>query len=209
MYEFCANIHQLARSQQRYQFHFDQKEIPRNGIYLLFERGEEGHDGERIVRVGTHTGVNQLRSRLKQHFIQTNKDRSIFRKNVGRCILNRSNDPYLKLWELDLTTSAAKKQHGHLVDREYQNQIEAKVSQYIQEHFSFCVLEVHDKEERLFMEARLISTISLCERCKASKTWIGLSSPVEKIRTSGLWQVNELYKEPLSERDYRKLVELV
>ena len=40
---------------------------------------------DRIVRIGTHTGENQLRSRLMQHFVKENKNRSIFRKNIGRC----------------------------------------------------------------------------------------------------------------------------
>jgi len=26
-------------------------------------------------------------------------DRSIFRKNIGRALLNKSKDPYLKIWE--------------------------------------------------------------------------------------------------------------
>jgi hypothetical protein len=64
-----------------------------NGIYVLFERGEECHDGGRIVRVGTHTGDGQLRSRMLQHFVNENKDRSIFRKNIGRALLNRDRDP--------------------------------------------------------------------------------------------------------------------
>ena len=67
--------------------------VPLNGIYLLYERGELGHGADRIVRVGTHTGKNQLVSRLKQHFVHENKDRSIFRKNIGRAILNRQQDP--------------------------------------------------------------------------------------------------------------------
>ena len=37
-----------------------------------------------------------------------NKDRSIFRKNIGRAILNKNQDPFLGQWELDLTTRKAK-----------------------------------------------------------------------------------------------------
>jgi len=44
-----------------------------------------------------------LCSRLKQHFAKENKDRSVFRKNIGRCILNKANDDYLTKWEWDLT----------------------------------------------------------------------------------------------------------
>ena len=58
---------------------------------------------DRIVRIGTHTGENQLRSRLMQHFVKENKNRSIFRKNIGRCFLNIENQDYLDSWELDIT----------------------------------------------------------------------------------------------------------
>ena len=45
--------------------------------------------------------------------------------------------------------------------------------------------------------------------CKPSENWLGLFSPKEKIRKGGLWLVNELYKEPLSEDDFKRLKELV
>lgn len=61
----CETIHKLAWELERHGFPFDESKIPLNGIYLLFQKGEEGHQGERIVRIGTHTGDNQLRSRLK------------------------------------------------------------------------------------------------------------------------------------------------
>lgn len=179
--------------------------ILKNGVYLLFETGEHRHDADRIVRVGTHTGTNQLRSRLKQHFIQENKDRSIFRKSIGRCLLNRDKDPYASVWELDFTTREAKLNNGHLVDPAYHSNIESRVSDYIQKHFSFCVLAIEDKPECLSLKSRLISTLSLCDECAPSDQWLGMSSPHEKIRRSGLWQVNELYKEPLNNQDFDRI----
>lgn len=65
-------------------------------------------------------------------------------------------------------------------DPAYQSNIENRVSDYIQKHFSFCVLAIEDK-------------------------WLGMSSPHEKIRRSGLWQVNELYKEPLNNQDFDRI----
>ena len=58
---------------------------------------------DRIVRVGTDTGQNNLKSRMSQHFTNENKDRSIFRKNIGRAILNKNNSSLLNYWNLDLT----------------------------------------------------------------------------------------------------------
>jgi len=47
----------------------------------------------------------------------------------------------------------------------------------------------------------MISTVSLCWECRPSERWLGRWSPKEKIRDSGLWLVNELYKTPLSVGD--------
>lgn len=148
----CEAIHLLARNLERHNFPFCDSQIPLNGIYILFEKGEHGHAGERIVRIGTHTGENQLRSRLKQHFLNENKDRSIFRKNIGRSLLKQSNDPFLEYWEIDLTTRKARDKYSHLIDFEHQQLIESRVSQYIQGNFSFCAFEVNDKAKRIEME---------------------------------------------------------
>jgi hypothetical protein len=202
MSRICHQLHQLFNHLPNFAFPFDTNNIPCNGIYILFEVGETGHGTNRVVRIGTHTGVDQLRSRLKQHFIQENKDRSIFRKNIGRAILNRNHDPLLKLWDLDLTTHEARQMYKNVIDFSKQKQVEQQVSQYIQNNFRFIVFRVDEKEKRLEWESKLISTVSLCTECQPSSSWLGKYSPKEKIRQSGLWIVNELYKEPLSEREY-------
>ena len=103
-------------------------QFPANGIYILFEEGEQAHGMKRIVRIGTHTGNNQLRPRLSQHFINERKDRSIFSKNIGRCLLNKNNDPFLEDWQRDLTTRAAKEQWADKIDFAKQAEIENQVS---------------------------------------------------------------------------------
>jgi hypothetical protein len=140
MSQICTELHNIAYRLTRHIFPFNEKEIPENGIYILFEKEEQGHGHDRIVRIGTHTGNNQLRSRLKQHFMKENKDRSIFRKNIGRCLLKAAKDPYLSIWELDLTSSKSKAKHAHLIQAKHQQEIETKVSQYIQSQFTFCVI---------------------------------------------------------------------
>jgi hypothetical protein len=160
------------------------------------------------VRIGTHTGNDQLRSRLKQHFIKENKDKSIFRKNVGRAILAQDKDAFLEQWELDLTR-AAKEKYAGSIDGRKQKEVEKRVTENIQNHFSFVVFQVDDKEKRLELESKLISTVSLCKECHPSPEWLGFSSPKDKIRESGLWIVNELYKQPLSGSDYAELQRLV
>jgi hypothetical protein len=179
-----------------------------NGIYLLFEKNETAHGVDRIVRVGTHNGDDQLRSRLKQHFINENKDRSIFRKNIGRAILNKDKDDFLKQWEIDLTSRDAKKKYADKIDSVKQHNIERKVSEYIRNNFSFVVIPVTSKKERLSLESKLISTISHCDQCKPSDEWLGNYSTKPKIRQSGLWQEQKLYGSHLSEEDYERVIEL-
>lgn len=190
---------------RRIRFPFDKSKIPSDGIYILFEDGESSHGSDRIVRIGTHTGEGQLASRLTQHFLNENKDRSVFRKNIGRAILNKDQDPFLDQWNLDLTTREMKKKHSTSIDFSKQKDIEKQVTDYIQKTFSFVVIQVDDMKERMQLESKLISTVSLCEECKQSDKWLGNSSPLEKIRESGLWLVNELYKQPLTQMEVSEL----
>lgn len=205
----CQAVHDLLRNLDRHTFPFDGGKLPSNGVYILFEKGEQGHNGDRIVRIGTHNGAKQLQSRLKQHFLNKNKDRSIFRKNIGRAILSRNDDSFLKFWDIDLTTKQAREKYSLSIDLNYKNLIEEEVSWYIQANFSFCVIELDDKSQRLEVESKLISTISLCDECGPSQGWLGNYSPKEKIVASGLWLVNELYKTPFSAFDIDQFSNLI
>ena len=198
MSAICNDITKLFSQLDKFQFPFDKGAIPANGIYILFEKGESGHGVDRIVRVGTHTGDRQLPSRLRQHFLVENKDRSIFRKNIGRAFLNAENDPYLDVWNLDLTPRKAKEEHGHRIELEKQKQIEQRITDYLHSNFSFVVFPAETKDDRLRLESKIVSSVSLCKMCHPSSEWLGHQSPKARIRESGLWQVNELYKQPLS-----------
>lgn len=204
----CQSLHRLVDGRRKDSFPFDGKLIPTDGIYVLFESGEHGHGTCRIVRIGTHTGTRQLRSRLAQHFIQERKDRSIFRKNIGRALLSKEADPFLDSWNLDLTTRKAKDLHAEGVDFVRQAEIESEVTSYIQSSFSFVTLPISSKPERLRLESRMISTVASCDECNPSSNWLGRHSPKEKIREAGLWQVNELYKEALSIDDCEHLSQI-
>jgi len=201
----------LLNQQRRFSFPFEEHKsiIPRNGIYVIFENGEKFNELDRIVRVGTHTGTNQLFSRLKQHFIKENKNRSIFRKNIGRCLLNKSNSPYLPLWELDITSREEKERNLRLLDLEFENKIEKQITNYIQANLSFCVFEVGAKDERLFWESKIVSTLAKTETFKPSNTWLGNHSTKDKIKACGLWQVNELYNDSLTERELKQLKSII
>jgi hypothetical protein len=132
----CEALHVWANSLPTFRFPFDASQIPSNGIYILFEEEETAHGINRMVRIGTQTGSNQLPSRLYQHFLVENKDRSIFRKNIGRALLNRDHDPFLPLWELD-RTSRRMRDTRREIDLDRQCQIEKTVSDCIRKTFQF------------------------------------------------------------------------
>ncbi len=205
MSDACELVHNLANQLKRHRFPFEKSDIPLNGIYFLFQEKEKAHKNDRIVRIGTHTGDNQLRSRLKQHFLLENKDRSIFRKNIGRALLNKRDDPFLKFWDIDLTTRKAKDKYLPIIDIKYQKEIEMQVSSFIQNSFTFAVFEVPTKIMRLELESKLISTLSWCVECKPSKEWLGNWSPKWKIVKNGLWLVNELHKTPFDHQNIESL----
>ncbi|MBE0662066.1 MAG: hypothetical protein IH597_06320 [Bacteroidales bacterium] len=209
MSNHCQVLHQFFNGRKRFSFPFDESQLPLNGIYILFEKGEHAHDGDRITRIGAHTGTNQLRFRLFQHFVIENKDRSIFRKNIGRAILNRNNDSFLEKWELDLTSWEAKQNFSASIDFNKQKDVELQVSRHIQENFSFVVFHVDDMVERLYIEKRLIATISNCTECKPSENWFGKFSTKGKIRISGLWQEQHLWKKPFSEGEMSEIEALI
>ena len=204
----CHMIHQLCNGMPKHSFPYNEEDVPLNGIYILFEKGEFAHGTNRIVRIGTHTGNNQLRSRLFQHFLNENKDRSIFRKNIGRALLNKDGDSFLEQWELDLTTRNAREKYSSLVDFGKQKEIEKRVSKRIQDNFAFVAFQIDERKRRRHFESRIISTVSFCDECKPSKNWPGLFSPKARIRKSGLWLVNELWKTPVSDKDLEELKQI-
>lgn len=211
MIELYDELHKLFNSKRRLYFPFenDIAQIPKNGIYIIFETGEKYREFDRIVRIGTHTGNNQLRSRLKQHFIKENKNRSIFRKNIGRCLLNKDSHPYLSIWDLDSTSKEDKMKNDHLIDKAFEHGLEKRISQYIQENLSFTVFEVVNKDQRLFWESRIISTLASYTNIEPSENWLGQFSPKAKIQEYGLWQVNELLNQPLNTDELFELTDLV
>jgi len=206
---YCHQLHKLLSNPMRYRFPFDHGTIPTSGVYVLFEEDELGHDGQRIVRAGSHTGHAKLVVRLREHFIAENKDRSIFRKNIGRALLNRREDQFLSEWEIDLTSRKNRDLYAHQIDSCRLQTVEREVTDYIRKHFSFIIIHINDKDERLYFEKRIIATVSGCPSCNPSFGWLGRSSPIDKIRKSGLWQVNHLYGENMTDQDIETLADIV
>jgi len=71
------------------------------------------------------------------------------------------------------------------------------------------VFRVDERKERLDLEAKIISTVSLCRECGPSREWLGLCSPEAKVRKGGLWLSQKLYGTPLSESNSANLERLI
>ncbi|WP_314206239.1 DUF6884 domain-containing protein [Capnocytophaga bilenii] len=167
--------------------------VPRNGIYLFFEKGEkytnpQGYLQDRIVRIGIHTkdseGGNRLFSRLDQHF-KGNMKASSFRRFVGDSLQNK---------------------HKQSITN-----IEKEVSIYMRENFSFVVFEVETKEEREFWEEKLTSTLGQAGKngLISFPNWLGKYSSNANVKTSGLWQSDEMNGTPLNLKELQQLLQII
>jgi hypothetical protein len=136
---------------------------------------------------------------LREH-VRLNKDRSIFRKHIGRALLQRDKDPYLAIWNLDFTTKKAREEYGYRIDKTKQAAIEDSVSAYIEGNFTVSILAASDSDAACRLEKRCIGTVSSCSHCAPSTAWLGRYA-APRIAQSGLWQIMHLYGEGLEERD--------
>ena len=215
MSETCKWLHEQLEQLPLISYPFDLNDLPRSGIYFFYEEGETwGHGGQRprIVRVGSHRG-GTFRGRISEHFLLNEskmdfdasqmppRDRSIFRKNIGRAVLNMAGDEYLDVWNIDFMPREKRDKYGHLRDIDREKTAERRVTRILRETFSFKYVLVPDQDDRLGkkgLERALIGTFAGCHLCRPSPRWLGNYSPVDKIRDSGLWQVQHVKHPPLT-----------
>lgn len=195
-------LHKIFNHAKRYNNLFNPDELINNGIYILFEKGETYLNMDRVVRVGTHTGNNKLPARMVQHYQIETKDRSIFRKNIGRTYLTMDNDPYIDVWNVSNTERINRLRNLPYRDLDKEASLEKQITKEINDNFSFVLIEVNDKTYRLYLEMAIIATIAQGDS-KPSKNWLGNHSPVEKIRDFGLWQVQGLKRKPITDEDLK------
>ncbi len=202
---------------------FDLEKLPDDGIYFFYEEGEVwGHDGHRprIVRVGAHRSGN-FKSRINDHFIfnerkmrfnemqSAPKDRSIFRKNIGRALLNKKESGYLKIWEINFTDKESRDTKNHLRNIELEKKIESWISGLLRENFGFRYIAVKNEMGAKGLESRLIGTIAQCEYCRPSKKWLGLHSPIDKIGGGKMWLVQHLGSGRITHNDKSRLQKII
>ena len=175
------------------------KEIPANGVYLFFERGEtvvvDSQPVERIVRVGTHRGEGRLPKRFLQHFAG-NRRASVFRRHLGGALLARANpdDARIAVWV---------GQPGVPIPK-----VEQTVSQVVRERFTFCCVRVDDQAERLKLERGLIALLARHPLGPPSEGWLGRHAAHLAIRRSGLRNTQPVEARPLTSAGLARLTEL-
>jgi hypothetical protein len=176
---------------------------PQRGVYFFFEDSELRDNGEpRVVRVGTHAlkvdsgtslwhrlGTHQgtLRGR---HPGGGNHRGSIFRLHVGTAIIERDG-VHSETWSVGQTAK------GEIRELEYP--IEKLVSQHIG-RMPFLWLDINDvpghDSMRGYIERNSIGLLSnylTPERIDSqSNTWLGNHARSDRIRQSGLWNVNHV-----------------
>ena len=223
MSEHCQWLHEQLQARPVVRFPFDEAGLPENGIYFFYEDGEMwGHSGRqpRIVRIGTHRDGN-FRSRIADHYLSRGrsmdlhvnkpapKDRSIFRKHLGRALLAKAQDPYLEIWNIDFTTNRNRRAYGNRRNVAEEREIEEQVTHLLCEKFTFRYLELDVAVARMGnkgLEAALIGTVAGCTLCKPSVSWLGRCSPKPQIRQSGLWLVQHLKSRPINGEDKEAII---
>lgn len=199
-----------------------------NGVYFFYEVDEYSNHGDgikpRIVRIGTSKEGN-FRTRIAEHFLlsesimrfsKSNRkpsDRSIFRKNIGRALLNKASDfEYLKIWEIDFTRPKNRLDYADARDISKEQEIESQITKLLSQRFFFRYLILEGERKRLGstgLESKLIGTVAACESCKSSQSWLGKYSSNSKISNGKLWLTNFLNSPILTEKDQDFLLDAV
>ena len=206
----CFELHKLFNGMKRYNYK-NIDTIPfNNGVYIFFGENEKYNGMDRIIRVGTDTGQNNLKSRMKQHFLKPNKDRSIFRKNIGRALLNKNNETELyNYWNLDLTSKEQKEKYFNPRLNEQCKKIENEITNYLCKNMEFVVFNLETKKDRLRFEEAIISTLYHSEDFIASKGWLGNYVPTNIIGNhvvnSRMWISQGIKAKEITDEELEKL----
>jgi len=175
---------------------------PERGVYFFFEDGEFREHGStlRVVRVGTHAvsagSRTTLWNRLHTHRGASggggNHRGSIFRKRVGEVLLQvRSYSPEIGAsWGVGNSAPKNTRLAELLLERDVSTVIGL---------MPLLWLEVNDTpgiaSDRAYLERNCIALLSNFGKepiDRPSERWLGLRSPQETIRKSGLWNTNHV-----------------
>jgi len=184
-------IYSLLGTLQVYDCSYKPSNLPDNGIYFFYEGGEQceinGKVMERIVRVGTHNSDNRFRDRIRNHY-KGNKNSSVFRTHVGSAIINekRLRNIDINEWMKHMTPT--------------NNDIERIIDDIFKEKFKFRCIPVQSKKDRLYLEERLIATLSHYNFTPSDR-WLGHFAERKEIRNTGLWNVQHINSQNIMNKE--------
>lgn len=184
---------------------------PERGVYFFLEPGEtrDSTDQFRVTRVGTHAvsagSSTSLWDRLKQHYGTGDGSAShphggahrgsVYRKRVGEAMIEKHDlsDDYP---DWDDRWSGIDRERSEVRSEEYI--VERRVSAYVREQ-PFLWVNLDDEpgadSDRARLERNAIALLSNFEKRSIDSRrddWIGRHSRSDKIRDSGLWNVNHV-----------------
>lgn len=178
---------------------------PDRGVYFFFATDEQRTDSDhlRLTRVGTHAvsegSETSLWNRLRTHrgvLSGTyegggNHRGSVFRKRVGEALVERH----------DLHDDYPKWGDGSSAGRDLrleELEMERRVSDHLRE-LPFLWVNIDDEpgpeSGRVYLERNTIALVSNYVEDPVdvrAQGWLGHDSPSQKIRISGLWNVNHV-----------------
>ena len=178
---------------------------PDRGIYFFFASDEPRGGQLRLTRVGTHAvssgSSTSLWDRLRTHRGAKrgtyegggNHRGSVFRKRIGEAIIEREG-LHGEYSEWGVGSSAGREQRLKELD------LERRVSNLIRD-LPFLWVSVDDEpgpdSDRAYLEQNTIALLSNYRResIDPRNDWLGQYSRSEKIRESGLWNVNHVDEE--------------
>ena len=167
-----------------YSFSEDLNRLPGKGVEFYFEEGEFRTKSNklRVVRIGAS---KKIINRLSNRHMGNNAEKSIFRKHIGRALLNEQEG----LQDLNYE-NISNFNIDSLID-------ENEVSKYLRFNIRFLILRVNDKSTRKFIKNTAISLLSNYSTPNQvnppTDEWLGNDSidtdgyPYLEIRNSGLW----------------------
>ncbi|MDQ3779714.1 MAG: hypothetical protein M3354_04070 [Chloroflexota bacterium] len=197
--ELTARLYSLVHSLERFGPMPGWSNVPADGVYFFFERGEtvplDGRSVERIVCVGTHRADGGLKRRLRDHFSGSRRT-SAFRRHLGLALLalDGAGSARTVAW----LTGAS----GEVVD------LEARVDDLLRERFTFRAIPIRTMTERLAVEQGLIALLARSPLGTPSQTWLGHHAVSAAVRGSGLWNVNHINGGAIDEERLARIVAL-
>lgn len=205
LYQLLEELVQSVGGKQRLNDCTGYMDWPDRGVYFFFASDDYRDSGNqlRVTRIGTHAvsegSSTSLWDRLRTHRGAKrgtyegggNHRGSVFRKRIGEAFVER-NDLHKEYPRWGEGSSAARER------RLSELEMERRVSDYLR-NLPFLWIDVNDEpsadSQRAYIERNSIALLSNYQRDAVdarSDEWLGNQSRSEKIRKSGLWNVNHV-----------------